>query len=276
MKFLAVIGSILAMLAVPAAAAEPVDVMVLGTWHFDNPGLDLNNMQSDDVLKPQRQRELEMLANAIAEFKPNKIVLERVAASPDLADPHYATFTPAALARQRDERVQVAYRIANKLGHSRVYAIDEQPSPGEPDYFPFGKVVQSAKANGQDALLGAAMAKGTAITKETEKKQKRLSIPALLIDYNDPKQFQSSIGGYYEILPIGNVDDQPGADLNAMWYLRNAKIFGKLMKVVKPGDRVLVVYGAGHNYWLRHFASETPGFRNVDPAPYLKKAAAKK
>ena len=61
-----------------------------------------------------------------------------------------------------------------------------------------------------------------------------------------------------------------------MWYLRNAKIFAKLMTVARPGDRVLIVYGSGHNYWLRHFASTTPGYRNVDPTPYLTRAARRR
>jgi hypothetical protein len=84
---------------------------------------------------------------------------------------------------------------------------------------------------------------------------------------------QGGIGGYYEMLAVGDTDEQPGAELNAMYYMRNAKIFAKLMKVAAPGDRILVVYGAGHNYWLRHFASETPGFKSVDPVPYLQAAA---
>ena len=71
------------------------------------------------------------------------------------------------------------------------------------------------------------------------------------------------------MLGLGDTEQQPGADLNAYWDLRNAKIFAKLMTVAKPGDRILVVYGAGHNYWLRHFAGTVPGYRNVDPAPYL-------
>jgi hypothetical protein len=74
------------------------------------------------------------------------------------------------------------------------------------------------------------------------------------------------------MLAVGDKDQQTGADLNAGWYLRNAKIFGKLMHVAKPGDRVLVVYGSGHGFWLRHFASLTPGYRNVDVMPYLAKA----
>jgi hypothetical protein len=54
-----------------------------------------------------------------------------------------------------------------------------------------------------------------------------------------------------------------------MWYLRNAKMFSKLTLIARPGDRVLVLVGAGHAYWLRHFVETTPGFRLADPRPYL-------
>ncbi len=60
-----------------------------------------------------------------------------------------------------------------------------------------------------------------------------------------------------------------------MWYLRNAKMFGKLTNIAKPGDRVLVVVGSGHAYWLRHFAGSTPGFRTVDPVPFLASGGTK-
>ncbi len=271
MKLVAYLCALLAFEA--AAAAEPVEVMVLGTYHFANPGRDLHNVRADDVLQPKRQRELESLADALATFRPTKILVERVPQSPDFADPKYADFGPEMLGRERDERVQIAYRLARKLGHPKVYAVDEQPGPGEPDYFPFGKVAAFAKANGEEAKLRATMAKAAAATKATEEKQARLSLPALLLDRNDPRNFLADITPYYELLGIGDGEQQPGAELNAMWYMRNAKIFAKLMKVAEPGDRLLVVFGAGHGYWLRHFASETAGFRNVDPTPYLKKGA---
>jgi hypothetical protein len=35
--------------AATAQPQPPVQVMVLGTWHFDNPGLDLVNVESEDV-----------------------------------------------------------------------------------------------------------------------------------------------------------------------------------------------------------------------------------
>jgi hypothetical protein len=118
------------------------------------------------------------------------------------------------------------------------------------------------------------MKEGAGIVKRIEQGLKTKSIGGVLADVNAPK-FDGGISGYYELLKVGGTEEQPGADLNAMWYLRNAKIFGKLMAVAKPGDRVLVVYGHGHNYWLRHLASETRGYRNVDPVPYLKAAAGR-
>lgn len=265
-----------ASLAPPGAAAEPVQVMVLGTYHFDNPGLDINNIKADDVLKPSRQAELEALASSIAAFRPTKIMVERVARTPDFIDPHFTSFAPNKLQSERDERYQIGYRTAYLLKLNRVYAIDEQPEKGKPDYFPFGAVVKYANENGMGGRLQKIMGKAAAESKVFEERQRTMSIAELLLHNNDPNGFQSSIGGYYETLGIGDADRQPGADLNAMWYLRNAKIFAKLMRVAQPGDRVLVVYGGGHNYWLRHFAQETPGFKSVDPRPYLRNAVAKK
>lgn len=277
MRRLALIAlAVAAAWASPGTAAEPVQVMVLGTYHFDNPGRDLNNVKADDVLKPQRQAELEALASAIARFRPTKIMLERIAPTADLTDPNFTFFTPASLRTERDERYQIGYRLAHLLKLPRVYAIDEQPKNGEPDYFPFGAVAEYAQANRMGDRLKQIMAQPAMETKAFEERQRTMSIAELLLHQNDPAGFQSSIGGYYETLAIGDTERQPGADLNAMWYLRNAKIFGKLMTVVQPGDRVLVIYGSGHNYWLRHFAKETPGYRNVDPVPFLKEAAAPK
>lgn len=252
--------------------AAPVQVMVLGTWHFGNPGADMVNLKSEDVLTSRRQADLERLAAALAAFKPTKIMVERVATTPDLLDPRYLEFKPTDLLRNRDERAQIAYRLAARVGVKGVYAVDEQPAKGEPDYFPIGKVVEYTQAHGKSDHLQHMMQTAEQHVKEFESKQATESLPHLLAEMNDPKGFHGRINDYYEFLKFGNSEDQPGADLNAMWYLRNAKIFGKVATVASGGDRILILFGAGHSYWLRHFASNTPGFKNVDPRPYLRRA----
>ena len=268
----------LAAFAASASTAQPatdVEVMVLGTYHMNNPGLDLANMKADDVLKPERQKELEALAAALAEFRPTKIVVERVVSDPHLVDPRYAEFSEAELGKNRDERVQIAYRLAKRIGLTTVHAIDEDPGEGEPDYFPFDKVVGWAKQNGAEPRLNAQLDKAKGEVARIERLQSEGSIAHVLADLNRAEQAEQDQSWYYSVLTFGDTEKQPGADLNAMWYLRNAKIFAKLMTVAKPGDRVLIVYGAGHSYWLRHFAKTAPGYRNVDPTPYLQKAAGR-
>jgi hypothetical protein len=259
--------------AAAAAAAEPVQVMVLGTYHFDNPGLDLNNMKADDVTLPKRQAELQALSNALAAFKPTKIMVEVQPKSADLADARFTSFTPSALRTEKNETVQIGYRLAHQLKLAKVHAIDEQPGAGEPNYFPFGKVAEFAKATKREAQLREVVARGAAVTKGMEEMQKRMTIAQVLLERNRPETVHKEMAMYYDVLAMGDTEQQPGADLNAMWYLRNAKIFAKLMTVTAPGDRVLVIYGAGHNYWLRHFASMTPGYTSVDPVPYLQAAS---
>ncbi|HQV02973.1 MULTISPECIES: DUF5694 domain-containing protein [unclassified Novosphingobium] len=256
-----------------AAKPAPVQVMVLGVYHLDNPGLDLRNITADDPTSPRRQRELEALADALVRFKPTKVMIEVQGAGPDFEDKGYRSFTPANLATDRNEVVQIGYRLAHRAGLKSVQAIDEQPGPGEPDYFPFDKVQAWTKANGKEAQLGAMFALVEQEQKEFERLQPVSSIPALLMRHNGPGADAMNHALYNGLLWMGDGESQPGAELNAYWFMRNAKIFGKLMLASKPGDRVLVIYGSGHRYWLRQLAKTTPGFVDVDVMPYLKDAA---
>ncbi len=116
------------------------------------------------------------------------------------------------------------------------------------------------------------MATAAKMATEVEQLQAAQPIAGVLAEINRPERAAANQEIYYSLLRFGGTEAQPGADLNAMWYLRNAKIFAKLMTVAKPGDRIVVVYGSGHVYWLRHFAATTPGYVNVDPTPYLERA----
>ena len=51
-------------------------------------------------------------------------------------------------------------------------------------------------------------------------------------------------------------------------------IFAKLRDVTRPGDRVVVVFGAGHKHWLEQIARNTPGFAVVEVSSYLSSDSA--
>jgi len=252
----------------PTPAPTRIQVMVLGTYHFDNPGQDLHNMKVDSVLTPAKQAELADVASRLAKFNPTKIAVEAVSDRPDFVSKKFDGFTPEKLSKDPDERTQIAFRLANQLGQKSVYGIDEQSKTI--DYFPFDKVETYAKAHEQGAALSRMQEKVGQMMKQMETAQKTKPIRVMLADVNEPARVLSDHQNfYYALLSFANEKEQPGAELNAAWYQRNAKIFAKLTQIARPGDRVLVVFGSGHAFWLRHFVQNTTGFQLIEPRDYL-------
>lgn len=252
------------------AKATDIQVMVIGSFHMSNPGLDVVNAEVESMLTVQRQSELAAVAEALASFKPTVIAVERITDAPDYVDRMFESYSDAVLSEVSDERYQIGYRLAALAGVTRVYGIDEQPGEGEPDYFPFGKLVEHANETGQgDALQDEIESVGAQAALFTEM-QKTMSVAELLLTQNTGELASPAI--YYRTFRFDRGEDQPGAELQAYWFMRNAKIFSKLMQVTEPGDRVVIIYGAGHKFWLDHFSENTPGFESVDVVPYLKKA----
>ena len=252
----------------PAADEDTVQVMVLGVYHFSNPGHDLVNTEADDVLAPERQAELAVLAKRLEEFQPTAIAIERERPGDTLIDPGFQNYTPEDLTQKRNEIIQIGYRVAGDLGLDRVYAIDE--SEGEIPFFPFDRVQTFAERTGQTQLIDDMVAKVRANSTELEAAQNTETISQLLARLNRPEVIQSDQEDfYYELLKLSDAEEHAGAVLNYGWYARNAEIFSNLLEAAKPGDRILVIYGAGHNFWLHHFVENMPGYELVDVMPYL-------
>lgn len=144
--------------AAPAVGTgpRPIEVMILGAHHMGNPGRDINNAKVDSVLTAEKQKQLVGVASRLAKFKPNKVAVKMSANGPDMTTTDFDKFTPDSLKSDANEIIQIAYRLANQLGHKVVYAIDEQSETI--DYFPYDKVDAFAKANQQEALLTAGRA----------------------------------------------------------------------------------------------------------------------
>jgi Family of unknown function (DUF5694) len=242
--------------------------MILGTYHFANPGLDVANMAADDVTKPHRQKQLARLTEQLARFAPTKIMVEMQPANDSATIPAFEKFTPADLLKDRNEITQIGFRLAHRMKHAAVYAIDEQSDTI--DYFPFQKLQAYAKAHGVEPALNALTARWQTKAKAMEADQKTKTIGQMLRAQNNPSNILEDQQQYAALLDFGSGKEWPGAELNAAWFLRNAKIHSKLMKLAEPGDRIVVVYGAGHNYALRDWVKTTRGYQLIEPNAYLR------
>ncbi|MEO1048438.1 MAG: DUF5694 domain-containing protein, partial [Pseudomonadota bacterium] len=182
--------------------------------------------------------------------------------------------TDELLNSSRNETVQIGYRLGKLLGHEAVYGYDERSDDGEPDYFPMGKVQAFASENGQMPILESLISEVQAISSEQDAQRPNQSVAQTLFEHNDGAVLSARHDKlYYSLIRIGDGEQQPGAELNAYWYMRNAKMFGKVDMIASPGDRVLMIAGSGHASWLRHFVQRMPGYELVEAMPYLKRAA---
>jgi hypothetical protein len=254
--------------APPATAtveARP-QLLVVGFAHLDNPGLDLANVTVDDVLAPRRQAEIAGIVDRLAAFRPTRVAVEMKSARQPELDERYRAFRAGSYALGRSETDQIGLRLAARLGHDRVYAVDwnEMPPGTEADY----DFVTYAPAHGKqsqlDALMAGAQAQAAALAPG--------STPLLdwLRGLNEPAALAASHRRYFEIARIGDASVNPGAAWVGSWYGRNLRIFANLVALAeRPDDRVLVVYGQGHAFLLREFAAQSGAFVVADPVAVL-------
>jgi hypothetical protein len=249
------------LLAVPARAAAPapVEVMVLGTFHLSNPGHDLHNQKVDDVLAPERQVQLAKLSESLAAFKPTRIAVEW---PKETVEERYPKFLAGTLPPSRNEVVQIGFRLG-QLTNAQMAGID---ADGD---FPFGAVQTWADAHGQRQALDQM---GAQIEREMSEDAKALEtrgIAGELRAINEPERISRSHDFYRVMTRFGGGAEQPGVDLLTAWYRRNFLICANLAQQVKPGERVVVMFGWGHAYLLRQCVAETPGWKLVEPNAYL-------
>lgn len=259
---LALAGASLASAAEPAGTPSrpPAQVVVVGLFHFANPGRDMFNVQVDDVLAEGRQAELERIATNLARFAPTKVMVEWPAAR---ADEQYAAYLDGTLAPSANEVVQLGFRLARRMELPRVDGID---ADGD---FPFAPVQAFAKAHGREARLDASLA---AVGRHVQAINARLaegSIGAALRFVNEPGRALDNHGFYIDLLRFGEGADQPGAALVSAWYARNLAICARLLQALSPGDRAVVFYGDGHAHLLRQCLVEAPGVELVEANEYL-------
>ncbi|CAP15631.1 DUF5694 domain-containing protein [Halobacterium salinarum] len=272
--------------SMPAVWPDPeesqIEVLLLGTYHMDNPGLDEVNVTADDVLTATRQAELQELVDRLEPFAPDRIGLERPWDRDDALNDTYAKYRDGEYVygeeydyesvhsdrnepgtECRSEVVQVGFRLADRLGHDRVFPIDEHPPDSGDDPF-------------EDRDRDSAQKTGVPVP-DSEEMQRRSddqlaasTIPEYLAWRNQEVRLRQNHLLMFDrgVRATGEAFGSPLA--LSYWYDRNIRIVRHLWEAIEEGDdRAMIVVGSGHIRVLRHLLTEAPMFCPVSPLPYL-------
>jgi len=257
-----------------ALRAAPVPVLVVGTYHMNNPGRDVQNLEADDVLSPGRQTEIEAVVKGLASLAPTRVCVEVPWTDPDQEvavagarkeggyDRRYPEYVRGELPPDRNEVYQLGFRLAKTLGHDRVYAVDVGSPHGG---YRWDLVVGFAEANGMSPVLEMSEGGVGLLMQASQAKLAELSVGDYLRYMNQPERLLGMHRGYVDGDALISANGEyAGPDAMAAWYGRNVRIFSNVARIAEPGDRIVVLFGAGHAHYLRQLFEESSYFELVD------------
>lgn len=269
------------------------EVMLLGVYHFDNPGMDTYNLEIDDYFTKKRQTEIREVVDLLATFKPNKIFVEFLPSQQTKIDSLLTLYLTSNLSLKeinggQNEVYQLGFRLAKKLDIEEIVAIDNQGVYLAP-YADFIADTLSLKSYQEYDL---------AYKEKMEKRQQNFTkntVRENLIYLNDWQQILDN-HNYYNSVAITvkdtsdvmfsyqemekEIDGKPyqmrsfdfnniGVELVTEWYKRNLFIYRNILEQTEDNDRIIIIFGSGHLRYLKQFLEDNPEFNIVNTNEFL-------
>lgn len=253
--------------ATNAADREPTSelaqVMVMGTFHFANPGLDSVKAEVIDVTTPDNQAYLAGLAERLSTFRPTDVLVECTPSVQARQDAAFAAYRDDGAPLTVNEVQQVGFRVAKAAGLAGVTCFDEdQVHWNAKPMFAY----ISAHAPETEAAMDAVI---TALSARETHEQRTLPLAELLQLTNDPERDRENKDLYLATNVIDAGGGFAGADATASWWHRNFRMYANVQKAAAPGRRVLVVAGQGHTAILKDLLAIDGEREAKDVTPYL-------
>jgi len=249
-----------------SAQTKKKQILLIGTFHYANPGRDIAQVKAFDIMSDKTQKELETMSDKIKKFGPDKIFVEWTYSKQAKLDQFYNKNTDSLFKSDKNEITQLALRTAKKLNHKKLYGIDYHTR------FPYDSLMMSMEKANQKDLMKI----NDESTKEFENQHNqrigKISLIDMMLFYNKKETENQNIQWYLEVANrTGNPDDFTGASLVSNWYKRNLYMYSLVQKLTESTDnKIMVLLGAGHAAMLREFIKHDPTFELVELSTVLK------
>lgn len=242
-------------------------VLVVGSFHFDYPNLDAHKINKEDqidVLSPKTAKEVTELVEYIKRFKPTKIAIE---AWPSWnANQKLKEYNEGKHRDKRDERYQLAMRLASELKITELFSIDAESVLddlekhfGKTDSAFFKNLSKDYDFRSDDPISQQFIA----FYKSSEPKNFK-SLLDTFTYMNSKESHQYGYGAY--LSGDFKLREYDGADMLALyWYSRNLRMFRNIQNIPHNGeDRILVIAGNGHAAVLRQLFTSSAEYEFIE------------
>ncbi|GAA4806710.1 DUF5694 domain-containing protein [Litoribaculum gwangyangense] len=239
-------------------------IAILGSFHFAGSS-DLIALKVDDLKSEKRQKEILDLVEALAKFKPTKVILEYPYGNNKL-DSLYQQYIKAEHDLSINERQQIGFRLAHKMNHINIYYADHQMN------LPFNELMTFLQENGRmqefQKLLDFMK---TEVLSSMQNTYDNSTLKEYFIWLNSDKQDKMNKNLYLKNVNImGSANNYIGTDVVTKWWERNFRIMRNIDEIAEPNDRILILFGQGHTALLKDFYKDRDDIVFVDILNYLK------
>ncbi len=225
---------------------QKTEVLLLGCFHFDNPGLDVAKFEDANILSEKRQTEVQEVLKKLIAFKPDKIFVEAPVTYQGKLDSNITKYKAGQLMLKASETQQLGYRLVKELNLPTLYAVDYNSAD-----FPFDSLVKSATEAKQFNLLGYIKQSIDSIEKAFNESLKKNTVREILLNQNSQVNNDFLVGTYFDFLIAGKEGNHIGSYLTSEWWRRNMIIYENILKrLTGKEERILVIFGAGHTALL--------------------------
>jgi len=246
--------------------AKKTEVLLLGTFHFANPGLDVAKFEDANILSVKRQKEVEALVEKLKAFKPNKIFIEVPVASQKRYDSLLAAYKNGTHKLSASESQQVGFRLAAACGLNNLYCSDFTNVS-----FPMDSVMKVMMANQQMDMLQYLQGTMQKEQNDFNEQLKTKTITQILIDGNTEAVYNKLAGMYYFFLKTGDKNNHAGSFLASEQWRRNIYIYENILKNLDGKEqRIMVLYGTTHVAMLKEMMKYNQEIELISVSKVLK------
>ena len=257
------IAFVLSLISLPLLAAQPAQVMLFGTFHFKDAGLDTVKVKDIDIFTEANQAYLEALTQRLQGFKPTRVLLEYSPENDELINERYREYLAGNYELPANEIYQMGFRIAKLAGHKRVYSFDYRGVEWQAEaMYEYAEQHDSPEMKAHNEFIES-------YTAESEQARATMSLKQLLQHQNDPEADRSNMDLYLATNSIGAGDGYAGAVSSASWWERNFYMYANIQKLAAPGERVIAIGGSGHMAILKQLLEIDTRLEGVAVDPYF-------
>lgn len=251
--------------------------LLIGTFHYHNPGADVAQTKSFDILSDAAQAELEEISEKIKAYQPDQVLVEWPYDEQHELDSLYQLFLEDSYFTNdslsdfylKNEIFQLGFRVAKKAGLKSVQAVDYRNTE-----FPFDSLMTVAALQKQTDLQKQFT---DGIERFTQEFDEKIESGASLLDmtyYLNTEELRKFSNEFQTQVPllVGDRTNFVGAYLASEWYRRNLYMWSLAQKATESGDqRVMLLLGSSHIALIKDFIDKNPEWSTVELKEIMEK-----